>query len=170
MEQMTPADASPGPAPHPVRDFDHFAATDGVRLARALVAAYGEQDGADLHGEAMARAWQDWERIGAMENPAGYLWVCAKSDHRRYRRWKRRPAFPGRLADADALTEWSASDRELLLSLGALTEEERVAVLMVHAHRASYQEVADLLGVPVTSVTNFVHRGLKRLRTSLKED
>jgi RNA polymerase sigma factor (sigma-70 family) len=166
---MTSAEASATPLPVAPADFEEFAATDGLRLARALVAAYGEQDGADLHGEAMARAWQNWERVGAMDNPAGYLWVCAKSDHRRYRRWKRRPPFPGRVADAESLSEWSASDRELLLSLGALSEEERVSVLMVHAHKASYQEVADLLGVPVTSVTNFVHRGLKRLRTSLGE-
>lgn len=147
------------------RDFDVFTASDGQRLRRALVAAYGPEDGADIYADAMLRAWSDWGNIGAMVNPAGYLWRVAQSSHRRYRRWSRKPPFPSQpMLDRNDLT-----DRDLFLSLGSLSDAERVAVVMVHAHRATYQEVADLLEVPVTTVNNLVHRGLNRLRADLGE-
>lgn len=148
-----------------LRDFDVFTAHEGKRLQRALVAAYGPEDGADIYADAMLRAWSDWEVIGTMVNPAGYLWRVAQSSHRRYRRWTRKPKFPSRsMVERNDLT-----DRDLFLSLGSLSDAERVAVVMVHAHRATYQEVADLLEVPVTTVNNLVHRGLHRLRADLKE-
>jgi DNA-directed RNA polymerase specialized sigma24 family protein len=148
-----------------LRDFDVFTATDGKRLQRALVAAYGPEDGADIYADAMLRAWSDWSTIGTMTNPTGYLWRVAQSSHRRYRRWTRKPQFPSRMV----LERNDLTDRDLFLSLGGLTDSERVAVVMVHAHRATYQEVAELLEVPVTTVNNLVHRGLHRLRADLKE-
>lgn len=148
-----------------LRDFDVFTATDGKRLQRALVAAYGPEDGADIYADAMLRAWSDWPSIGTMANPTGYLWRVAQSSHRRYRRWTRKPQFPSRMV----LERNDLTDRDLFLSLGSLSDSERVAVVMVHAHRATYQEVADLLEVPVTTVNNLVHRGLHRLRADLKE-
>ena len=66
--------AEPTPEYVALRDFDAFTATDGKRLQRALVAAYGPEDGADLYADAMLRAWSDWDAIGTMLNPAGYLW------------------------------------------------------------------------------------------------
>lgn len=157
--------AEPTPEYVAPRDFDAFTATDGKRLQRALVAAYGPEDGADLYADAMLRAWSDWGAIGTMVNPAGYLWRVAQSSHRRYRRWNRKPKFPSR----SVVERNELDDRDLLLSLGVLSDNERVAVVMVHAHRATYQEVADLLEVPVTTVNNLVHRGLNRLRADLKE-
>ena len=100
-----------------------------------------------------------------MANPAGYLWRTAQSGRRRYDRWSRKPPFPG----AAVLAAPDPVERDLFLSLGSLRDDERVAVLMVHAHRATYAEVADLLGVPTTTVTNLVHRGLAKLRTDLKD-
>jgi DNA-directed RNA polymerase specialized sigma24 family protein len=148
-----------------VRDFDAFTTTDGKHLQQALVAAYGPEDGADIYADAMLRAWSDWDHVGSMANPAGYLWRVAQSHHRRYRRWHRKPKFPSR----HVLERTDLSDRDLFLSLGSLSDAERVAVVMVHAHRDTYQEVADLLEVPVTTVNNLVHRGLDRLRTALGE-
>ncbi len=147
------------------RDFAAFTATEGKHLRQALVAAYGPEDGADIYSDAMLRAWADWDNVGSTANPAGYLWRVAQSNHRRYRRWARKPRFPSQLmVERNELT-----DRDLFLSLGCLSEAERVAVVMVHAHRATYQEVADLLDVPVTTVNNLVHRGLNRLRAALGE-
>lgn len=149
------------------RSFEEFAAVDGQRLRRALVASHGPDRGADLHADAMAKAWAEWDRIGAMTNPGGYLWrVAHRTEARRYERWDRKLPFPGR----GVLAQPDFTDRVLFLSLGRLSERERVAVVMVHAHRATYKEVAELLGVPVTTVTNLVHRGLKRLRAELKEE
>lgn len=145
--------------------FETFVSTEGVHLRRALVARFGTQVGVEVHADVLARAWQDWERIGAMQNPAGFLWSMARGDSRRYRRWSNVIPFQER----ELLDHAGPEDRELFLSLGALSDAERVAVVMVHAHGASYREVADLLGVPVSTITNHVHRGLRRLRHALKE-
>ena len=145
--------------------FEDFARLEGLRLRRALVGRYGLQLGTDLHADVMARAWEDWSRIGAMENPVGYLWRVAESDSRRYQRWALRSRFPDWIPEVPTI-----ADHDLLLSLGSLTPDQRVAVVMVHAHKASYKEVAELLDVPVTTVTNLVHRGLARLRKDLEEE
>jgi hypothetical protein len=58
-------------------------------------------------------------------------------------------------------------DVELFAALARLSAEQRTAVLLVHGHRYTYAEVSDVLGLPVTSVTNHVHRGMRRLRRLL---
>ena len=61
-----------------------------------------------------------------------------------------------------------ASDIRLPRALAGLRPDERVAVVLVHGYAWTYQEVADLLGVPTSTVRNHVHRGLTRLRSSLE--
>jgi DNA-directed RNA polymerase specialized sigma24 family protein len=172
VEAEPPARKSPGGAPGgddgpvgPLLTFEVFVADDAPRLRRALRSKYGCELGADLYGDAMEKAWADWARIGRMTNPSGYLWKVAATNARRYDRWTRRPPPP--LPSPGHHTAFTASD--LSLSLGVLSNSERIAVLMVHGDRASYQEVAEYLNVPVTTVTNLVHRGVKRLRVELRD-
>ncbi len=56
------------------------------RLRRALVAAYGFEDGRDATAEALGYAWEHWARVGRMPNAAGYLFRVAQSRSRRSRR------------------------------------------------------------------------------------
>jgi len=147
-----------------IGEFDAFFAQEGSRLYRALVAAFGERLGADLFADSMLTAWNDWERIRQMRNPLGFLWRVAQSSSRRYRRWERPPQWPA--------VEVTGPDRyddvDLRLSLQHLSDAERIAVVMVHAQSATYREVAEHLGVPVTTVNNLVHRALRRLRADLR--
>ncbi len=52
--------------------FTSFERT-GRPLRQVLVAAYGPNVGLDVTAEAFAYAWENWDRLHAMENPAGYL-------------------------------------------------------------------------------------------------
>ncbi len=45
----------------------------------------------------------------------------------------------------------------------------RVAIILVHGHGHTYASAAELLDVPVTTITNHINRGLARLRTLLEE-
>lgn len=74
--------------------FDAFAAGDGERLRRVLVARYGVEIGNDVCADALAYAWEHWERVGPMDNPVGYLYRVAQSASRRHRRWRQRPQLP----------------------------------------------------------------------------
>lgn len=146
-----------------VSSFANSAAAGELR--RALVVAYGVETGADLFAEVLEHAVREWDRVESMENISGYLWTVARGKSRRYGRWARTVAFP-----ADRLDRVSTDpDHELFLSLGGLRPEERTAVVLIHSFGATYQEVADLLGVPLSTVTNLVHRGLAKLRHELKE-
>jgi len=55
------------------------------RLSYALAAAYGPEIGAEATADAPALAWENWQRIKGMANPAGYLFRVGQSRSRRYR-------------------------------------------------------------------------------------
>lgn len=147
------------------RDFEDFLATDGVRLRRAMVARYGVDIGNDLSAEAMASVWADWTRVAAMSNPAGYAYRVAQSASRRHLRWHRSIVLPNE--NIEPPQEDATGD--IFMSLGALKPLQRTCIVLIHAHRYSYQEVADLLGISTAAITNHVHRGMKRLRADLGE-
>jgi RNA polymerase sigma factor (sigma-70 family) len=52
-------------------------------------------------------------------------------------------------------------------ALARLNAAQRVAIILVHGLDWSYQEAADALDVPVSTVRNHLHRGLVRLRREL---
>jgi len=60
----------------PAPTFTDFYRDVEPRLRRALVAAFGVDIGAESAAEALAFVWENWERVGKMPNPAGYLYWC----------------------------------------------------------------------------------------------
>ena len=145
--------------------FDELTSTGQLYLRRALSTRFGVAMGAELTADAMAYAWEHRDRMAAMDNPLGYLYRVGQSASRRHRRWQRRLDLPQeRAADGGMDPEPGLAE-----ALRGLKNDERVAVVMVHAYGASYGEVAELLSVPVSSVRNHVHRGLVRLRRQLGE-
>ena len=54
-------------------------------------------------------------------------------------------------------------------ALAALSERQRVAVILVHGLGWKLREVGELLGVTTSTVQNHVERGVARLRRSLEE-
>jgi RNA polymerase sigma factor (sigma-70 family) len=143
-------------------DFDRFARAVGDRLRVVLVARYGVELGNDACAEALAFAWERRETVLAMENPAGYLYRVAQTAVRRDHRRRRVPDLP-----VEAPVTLADPEPGLHDALRRLTEDQRVAVVLVHGYGWRYQEVADVLGVPVSTVRNHLHRGLKRLRRLL---
>lgn len=144
-------------------DFEAFARDSGERLRRVLVAGYGVEVGNDLCADALAYAWEHWSRIETLDNPAGYLYRVAQSAHRRHRRWRRRVPLP-----VEHHHNPDVPDPELGAALGRLTRHQRSCVVLVHVYDCTYQQAADLLDLPLSSVRNHVHRGLAALRKALE--
>jgi DNA-directed RNA polymerase specialized sigma24 family protein len=142
--------------------FEAFVLAIEPQLRRALVAAYGYEDGREATAEALAYAWEHWPRIQQMPNAAGYLFRVARSSITRGRRLRR--SFP-------LLTLAPGSEHSfepgLPAALAALTQRQRVAVVLIHGFGYTLREVADLTGVKVTTVQNHLERGLRRLRDRL---
>jgi DNA-directed RNA polymerase specialized sigma24 family protein len=132
------------------------------RLRRAFVARFGPALAEDILAETIAWSWEHRDRVAAAENPIGLLYRVGQSKSRRFFRWRRRidmPAHPG--------THQLLPEPRLGVSLRALSESQRVAVVLVHAYQWTYLEVGETLGCSEAAVTNHVHRGLAKLRIAL---
>jgi RNA polymerase sigma-70 factor (ECF subfamily) len=141
--------------------FADFVRDAEPRLRRALIATAGPEVGREATADALAYAWQHWDRVSGMENPAGYLYRVGRSAMKRYRR----PpiAFPPEVHNPEPAVEPGLDD-----ALGRLSERQRAAVLLVEGYQMTYQEVADLLDLSRATGQQHVARGLEKLRRALE--
>lgn len=73
------------------------------------------------------------------------------------------------LASAELAALESMGDSEVRNAVAALPEPQRIAVYYADVVGLRYQEIADVLEVPVGTVMSRLHRGRKRLRDNLVE-
>lgn len=148
--------------------FEELLADHLVRVRRATVARYGLDIGTEVAADARAWAWAHQDKVLAADNPAGLLFRVAQSQARAHHRWASRRAPVELLPDQD-LEAADPAMVDLFQALSRLSDPQRIAVVLVHAHGERYDDVAALLGVSTAAVTNHVHRGLKKLRSMLED-
>lgn len=143
--------------------FTEWADTAEPKLPRALTAAFGPQVGKDVAVDALSHAWEHWERIRGMENPAGYVYGVARNTAKRasYDRPVGFPAVSHRLPHVEP---------GLPAAVGRLSEQQRIVVTLLYGYQWSMSEVADFLGKSKTTIQNQAERGLNRLRVELGVD
>jgi RNA polymerase sigma-70 factor (ECF subfamily) len=141
--------------------FTDFVSVVEPRLRRALSAAFGSELGREATAEALAYGWQHWDRIGGMENPAGYLFRVGQGKARRMRS---RPSAIDQVSTGSA-DPWV--EPGLAPALGMLTEKQRVVVSLIHAFDWSMSEVAAVLGVSKATVQSYEKRAMKKLQQEL---
>ncbi|MFQ5555586.1 MAG: RNA polymerase sigma factor, partial [Acidimicrobiia bacterium] len=140
--------------------FETFVENVGGRLRQALIAAYGPEVGAEATSEALAYAWEHWDQIAPMDNPAGYLYRVGQSKSRRYLR--RPPVLPPVPPSAQPWVEPG-----LPAALALLSDQQRIAVILCHGFTWTRAEVAELLGVNASTVQRHIDRAMKKLRRGL---
>jgi DNA-directed RNA polymerase specialized sigma24 family protein len=142
-------------------DFADFVAGATPRLRRAFVGCRGVAGAADATAEALAYAWEHWERLRLMENPVGYLYRVGQSRTR----VRRAPQLP---APADV----GLPDVEpaLVPALLELSVQQRTAAWLVHGCGWSYREAAEAMDVSASAVGTHVSRALEHLRARLEVD
>lgn len=143
-----------------VPTFTDFYREVEPRVRRALVAAFGVDIGSESAAEALAFGWENWERVGQMPNPAGYLFGVGRNKARRHR--SRRVAFPVPPVGHEFEVEPGIPE-----ALSRLSEKQRVTVLLVYGDEWTWPEVAELLGVSVSTVQKHLERGMSKLRRSI---
>ena len=122
-------------------------------------------DAEDLAEEAMARAYERWGRVRAMENPAGYVYRIALNLHRRrFRRNPIDPEAPRAAQGPEALVE---SRSDVAEALAVLTVGQRQAVVVVEWLGFDAEEAGRLLGIDAASVRGRLHRARATLRDRL---
>ncbi len=145
----------------PVEAFTTFFASVEPRLRYALIASYGPETGREAASDALAWAWEHWDQVRAMGNPAGYLYRVGCTSARRYRR------RPSKLDTPDpSAAPWI--EPRLDGALDALSHRQRTAVVLKHSFGWTHAEIGELLGVTVPTVQKHVTRGLGKLRKALE--
>src|ERR1700726_2522667 len=110
-------------------DFEEFFRAEHVRLLRALFLVTGTaHEAEDLMQEAFVKVWERWDRVGAMDDPTGYLYRTAMNT---FRSRARRAAVAARRAFAfgapDPFEAVEAKD-EAARALATLTRRQRLAL------------------------------------------
>jgi DNA-directed RNA polymerase specialized sigma24 family protein len=139
--------------------FEAFVVEAEPRLRRALVAAYGHEQGRDAAAEALAYAWEHWSEVSTMANAIGFLYRVGQS-RTRSRRAPRIHVVP---TWSDPMVEPGLGP-----ALSRLSERQRLAVVLVHGFGWTMREVAEVTGLAVTSIQNHLERGLAHLRDELE--
>lgn len=139
--------------------FTEFVKRNEPKLRIALLAAYGGERGREATAEALAYAWEHWERISVMEKPLGYLYRVGQSKSRPRRRPRPAPTPAGR---AEPWVE-----PELPAALRRLSHKQRMAVVLVHGYGWTHHEAADVMATSDATVRTHLHRGLEKLRVAL---
>jgi DNA-directed RNA polymerase specialized sigma24 family protein len=140
--------------------FEEFYVEVEPKLRRALVAALGPTRGREGTAEAMAYAWEHWDRVRQMEFPMAYLFRVGQT---RSRERNQPVVFP---ATVDLDVPWI--EPGLPAALAALSEHQRVAVVLAHGYGWTHREVGELLGISRSSVQNHVERAMTKLQAALE--
>jgi RNA polymerase sigma-70 factor (ECF subfamily) len=144
-------------------EFTSFVKSTGPRLKQALIAALGGEAGREATSEALTWAWEHWDQVATMSNPAGYLYRLGRNRGITSFR-KRRTVGPMR----EAISDDQLFEPRLAPALARLSENQRMAVLLIHGFGWTYREVAAHLGIAVGSVQTHVDRGMSKLRRDLR--
>jgi RNA polymerase sigma-70 factor (ECF subfamily) len=173
------------PAEHKQREFEdealiHLDALYGLALR---LSGGDEPRAEDLVQDAILKAYRAWDRFEAGTNCRAWLMTILRNTFiNEFRRQKTRPTpiefeqvaerpFSESLYEADPEGRIfdHIIDDQVVAAIDELPEEFRVAVVLSDLEGLSYQEVAELMGIPVGTVKSRLFRARKRLQERLYE-
>ena len=141
--------------------FEEFVADAQPRLWRAFAASRGPDGADDAVSEALGWAWENRDRLLAMENPVGYLYRVGLTRSTPKRQVVLPPPEDVGLPDIEP---------GLIPALLSLPETQRTAVWLCHGCGWSYADAAAAMDVGRSTVGTHVARGMEALRTALAVD
>jgi len=138
----------------------------------SLMVLRNAADAEDVVQTTFMKAYRAFERGERPRNARHWLIAIAHNTCRtRIRDAKRRPqevAFEERLVDHDAPEHETVDARELLHALGALSFNQRSALVMRELEGRSYAEIAQLLEITTSAVETLLFRARRAVREQLE--
>ena len=177
MDRMPePASAVSEPAAAALRTghvaFEDLFRDEHARLLRALYLVTGNrQEAEEIMQDSFLAVWERWDRVGAMEEPTGYLYRTAMNRHRSALRRTARAArrVVGAAEGGDAFAQ--ADERDAVArALGALPRRQRAAVVLTELLGYGSEEAGEILGVKAVTVRALASQGRAAMRTRLETD
>ncbi len=146
-----------------IPSFDDFYRLHRLPIARALSLTLGDVDLAgEATDEAMARAYQRWDRVSHLDNPGGWVYRVGLNWSRSVIRRITRPA-PIWVAPATYAPPPTVQDPIVDRALASLPADQRAVVVCRFLLGWSEQQTADSLGIKAGTVKSRLHRALERL-------
>lgn len=163
-----------------LRLFEAFVREHEQDVYTYVLRMTGQRDeAADLTQEALLQTYRTWSQVDP-DSAGGYLKWCYRIAHNLcvdYLR-KKRP----RLAEDEELErtvdrqserpeevyENRVQSSQIREALAALDEKYRAVLLLRYQTEMSYERIAEVLELPLSTVETRIHRGKKMLREKLK--
>lgn len=138
---------------------------DLLRYLRRRFADAGSAE--DLLQETFVQAMRRPDRLGQAVSPRAWLFAIARNVGVSWLRRRRRPV---RLPDEIASPVGAAEDPRLermRRAIAALPAPQREALELRLREQLSYEEIADVLDVPLGTVRSRLHHAVRRLRGAI---
>ena len=165
------SDGTSVPAPLiEARRFEDFFEAESQTLYRRLCLVTGNRHEAeDIMQDAFISVLERWDRVSAMENPAGYLYRTAfrevQKRSRRAARAVRNLVLMRQEVDDFAV----ADDREIVrLALGKLSRRQRAAVVLTELLGYSSEQAGVIMGARPVTVRVLASQGRATMRRTLE--
>jgi len=119
----------------------------------------------DLAQETFIRAWQRAHTFNGKGKFASWLMKIAFNGFLQSRRRQGAAVLPFELVESDeAAVTPSLESPDLPKMLAVLGAEERLVLILCHAHGMSHGEVAEVLDMPLGTVKSHAQRGKAKIR------
>jgi RNA polymerase sigma factor (sigma-70 family) len=155
----------------PQAGFEDFFEAEHPRLRRALYLLTGNAEEADeVLQDAFVAVWERWDRVGAMDDPTGYLYRTALNRHRSALRRTARAArrAVGQAHGPDLFAQ--ADERDALArALSHLSPRRREAIVLTVLLGYGSAEAAAAMGISDVTVRRLAQEAREHLRRELEE-
>jgi RNA polymerase sigma-70 factor (ECF subfamily) len=149
-------------------DFETWYRHEHPRLVTLLAASTGDAPLArDAADEAVARAFERWERVSRMDSPAGWTYRVALNI---VRRRTRRRALEHRILRRIRPDVVPGPTGELWLLVADLPPRQRTAVLLRHVGQLTEAEIGDVMGIARGTVSSTLRSAYRRLGTEIEDE
>jgi RNA polymerase sigma-70 factor (ECF subfamily) len=152
--------------------FESFFDREARTLFRRLYAVTGDAGEAEeIMQDAFLALWERWERVGAMDDPTGYLYrtsmnVFRKRGRRAALAVRRRLALapdPAPFADID-------EQQDVVAALRELSPRQRAAIVLLDVLDYTSEDAGAALGVAAGTVRGLASRARETLRRRMSEE
>jgi RNA polymerase sigma-70 factor (ECF subfamily) len=152
-------------------DFEGFFHAEHERLFQVLCLLTGDRfEADDLAQEALMRAYERWDLVGAMDSPVGYVYRTALNLNRsRLRKAAVRARRVFASIPGEDASESVATNVEVHRALAAIPVAQREALVLTDWLGVDSEEAGRVLGIDASSVRGRLHRGRDSLRKRLGE-
>lgn len=135
-------------------------------LAKSVV--HSEEDAKDILDLVLIKVWRNAGSLATMENPMGWLYTVTLNAARDS--IVRRPTLPLKenIQSGDCFREMVDNDA-LFSYIGALSEAEQQVIICKFTRKMTFEEIAQTMDKPVSSVSSLYYRALPKIENKLKK-